>query len=139
MRRSSFDRPARVEMLPLIDVLFLLLAVFVYSMVAMVRAHAVPVDLPQLVSGETHDLSVVLVVSVEEDGTISVGGEELDLGAVGERLRERRAASPELSVVINADRDARHGTVTEILDAVRAAGQERVLIVGRPASGKTAD
>ena len=139
MRRSSFDRPARVEMLPLIDVLFLLLAVFVYSMVAMVRAHAIPVDLPQLVSGETHDLSVVLVVSVEEDGTISVGGEELDLGAVGERLRERRAASPELSVVINADRDARHGTVTEILDAVRAAGQERVLIVGRPASGKTAD
>lgn len=139
MRRSPFDRPARVEMLPLIDVLFLLLAVFVYSMVAMVRAHAVPVDLPQLVSGETHDLSVVLVVSVEEDGTISVGGEELDLAAVEERLRERRVASPELSVVINADRDARHGTVTEIFDAVRAAGQERVLIVGRPASGKTAD
>lgn len=139
MRRSPFDRPARVEMLPLIDVLFLLLAVFVYSMVAMVRAHAVPVDLPQLVSGETHDLSVVLVVSVEEDGTISVGGEELDLAAVEERLRERRVASPELSVVINADRDARHGTVTEIFDAVRAAGQERVLIVGRPADGKTAD
>lgn len=139
MRRSPFDRPARVEMLPLIDVLFLLLAVFVYSMVAMVRAHAVPVDLPQLISGETQDLSVVLVISVEEDGAISMGGEQLGLEEVAERLRERRAASPELSVVINADRDARHGTVTEIFDAVRAAGQQRVLIVGRPAGGETAD
>lgn len=139
MRRSNFDRPVRLEMLPLIDVIFLLLAVFVYSMVAMVRAHAVPVELPQLVSGAAHDLSVVLVVSVEPDGAISIGGEELRLEQVEDRLRERRETSPELSVVLNADREARHGTVTEIFDALRAAGQERVLIVGRSASAKPAE
>ncbi len=139
MRRSSFDRPARVEMLPLIDVLFLLLAVFVYSMLAMVRAHVVPVDLPQLVTGENRDLSVVLTISVEEDGAIAVGGEAVELDGLEERLRERRAGEPELSVVINADREARHGVVTEVFDRVRAAGQERVLIVGRPTGAATAE
>ena len=139
MRRSSFDRPARVEMLPLIDVLFLLLAVFVYSMLAMVRAHVVPVDLPQLVTGENRDLSVVLTISVEEDGAIAVGGEAVELDGLEERQRERRAGEPELSVVINADREARHGVVTEVFDRVRAAGQERVLIVGRPTGAATAE
>ena len=139
MRRSSFDRPARVEMLPLIDVLFLLLAVFVYSMLAMVRAHVVPVDLPQLVTGENRDLSVVLTISVEEDGTVAVGGEEVEFDELEDRLRERREGEPELSVVINADREARHGVVTEVFDRVRAAGQERVLIVGRPTGAATAE
>ena len=139
MRRSSFDRPARVEMLPLIDVLFLLLAVFVYSMLAMVRAHVVPVDLPQLVTGENRDLSVVLTISVEEDGTVAVGGEEVEFDELEDRLRERREGEPELSVVINADREARHGVVTEVFARVRAAGQERVLIVGRPTGAATAE
>jgi biopolymer transport protein ExbD len=139
MRRSSFDRPARVEMLPLIDVLFLLLAVFIYSMLAMVRAHVVPVELPQLATGENRDLSVVLTISIEENGALAVGGEEVELDVLEERLRERRAGEPELSVVINADREARHGVVTEVFDRVRAAGQERVLIVGRPTRAATAE
>jgi len=138
-RRSSFDRPARVEMLPLIDVLFLLLAVFVYSMLAMVRAHVVPVELPQLATGETRDLSVVLTISIEEDGELAVGGEKVGLDELEKRLRDRRAAEPELSVVINADREARHGVVTEVFDRVRAAGQERVLIVGRAVGGTKAE
>lgn len=138
MRRSRFDKPARVEMLPLIDVLFLLLAVFVYSMLAMVRSHVVPVDLPQLVTGEGKSLSVVLVISIEEDGAITVAGEEVDLAGLEKRLRERREAESDLQVVINADREARHGVVAEVFDRARAAGQERVLIVGRPVGHETA-
>ncbi len=133
MRRSAYDRPPRVELLPLIDVLFLLLAVFIYSMLAMVRAHVVPVDLPQLITGESRDLSVVLTISVEENGQVALGGEAIDLQALEGRLRSSREHTPELAVVINADRNARHGVVTEVFDRVRAAGQERVLIVGRPA------
>lgn len=132
MRRSCLERSTRVEMLPLVDVLFLLLAVFLYSMVAMVRAHVVPLDLPGLVTGETRDLSVVLAISVEADGALHMGGELVNLITLEERLRERRANETELSVVIHADREARHGVVTEVLDRVRAAGQERVFLVGRP-------
>ena len=132
MRRSCLERPARIEMLPLVDVLFLLLAVFLYAMVAMVRAHVVPLDLPALVTGETRDLSVVLAVSVEADGALHMGGEPVNLITLEERLRVRRASETELSVVIHADREARHGVVTEVLDRVRAAGLERVFLVGRP-------
>ena len=125
-------------MLPLIDVLFLLLAVFVYSMLAMVRSHVVPVDLPQLATGEEQSLNVVLVISIEREGAITVAGEEVDLAALEQRLRGRREAESELQVVINADREARYGLVAEVFDRVRAAGQERVLIVGRPVGDEPA-
>jgi len=122
-------------MLPLLDVIFLLLVVFVYSVVAMVRAHAVPVDLPVLATGEEVRPEAVLVVSVRADGTVLAGGEPLDGPSLAERVRALRAAAPELAVLLNADAGARHGDVAAALDRVREAGQERVLLVGIPADG----
>lgn len=134
MRRSPFDRPARIELLPLMDVIFLLLAVFVYSMLSMVRAHVIPVDLPGLVSGEARDLPAVLLISLDATGCVYLAGQETSLDRVQERLRERRAQEPELAVVLQADREARHGSVALVLDMLHAAGQERILLVGRPLS-----
>jgi len=121
--------------LPLLDVVFLLLIVLLYSVVAMVRAHAVPVDLPALATGEAPDLPAVLVVSVRADGTTLVGGEPMEGPALLEHVRALRAEAPELAVLLNADVAARHGDVARTLDRVRAAGQERVLLVGVPADG----
>lgn len=132
---GSWDRPARLEVLPLLDVVFLLVIVLLYSVVAMVRAHAVPVDLPALATGEVPDLPAMLVVSVQEDGTVFAGGEPVDGPALVERVRALRAQAPELAVLLNADAAARHGDVAGALDRVRAAGQERVFLVGVPADG----
>lgn len=131
IRRRGIAAP-RLEMMPLIDVVFLLLVVFIYSMVTMVRSYVIPVDLPQFGSGETRDLPTVLVVSLEKDGRLLVGGEEADLDAMKERVSMLRDANPELEVLVNADAAAPHGDVVRIFDRIRAAGQERVLIVGRP-------
>jgi biopolymer transport protein ExbD len=130
-RRGGIGAP-RLEMMPLIDVVFLLLVVFIYSMVTMVRSYVIPVDLPGFESGETRDLPTVLVVSLESDGRLTVGGEEADLEAVEEKVARLRDANPELEVLVNADAAARHGDVVRIFDRIRATGQERVLIVGRP-------
>ncbi|MDF1800607.1 MAG: biopolymer transporter ExbD [Planctomycetota bacterium] len=137
MRRSSYDRPARVELLPLLDVVFLLLAVLLFSMVTMVRSHVVPVDLPSLATGEARELAAVLVLSVEAGGQLSLAGEPIDTPALEAILRERRAAaSDDLAVMVHADREARHGDVTRVFDVLRAAGQERVFLVGKPGEGE---
>ena len=135
MREKAWERPPRLEMLPLLDVVFLLLVVFLYSVVAMVRAHAVPVDLPTLETGASLDLPSVLVVSVLRDGALLAGGEPVDGAQLAERVRALRAQAPDLAVLLNADADARHGDVALALDRVRAAGQERVFLVGVPADG----
>jgi biopolymer transport protein ExbD len=123
-----------VELLPLIDVVFLLLAVFLYSMVAMVRSHVVPVTLPSLTTGETRALPAVLVVSVDREGSLSVGGEGVRPEDLEDVVRLRRDAAADLAVVVNADREATHGDVTHVFDALRAIGQERVFLVGREAA-----
>ncbi len=125
-------RGPRLEMLPLIDVVFLLLVVFIYSMITMVRSYVIPVELPSLTSGETRDLPSVLVVSLEADGRLLVGGEEAALEGVKDRVATLREVNPELEVLVNADAAAPHGEVVRVFDRIRAAGQDRILIVGRP-------
>jgi len=135
MRRAAWNRSPRLEMMPLIDVVFLLLAVFIYAMVSMVRSYVLPVDLPTLATGEERDLPAVLVVSVERDGSLWVAGERARLPELVGRVRELRAREAGLSVLVNADAAARHGDVVRVFDCLRTAGQERVLIVGKPDDG----
>jgi len=130
-RRGQAGAP-RLEMLPLIDVVFLLLVVFIYSMLTMVRSYVIPVELPALGTGESRDLPSVLVVSLEKEGRLLVGGADAEIEGLKDHVAELRATNPELEVLVNADAAARHGDVVRVFDRIRAAGQDRVLIVGRP-------
>jgi len=134
MRERPWDRPPRLELLPLIDVMFLLLVVFVFSVLSMVRSWVLPVELPSIATGETDAPTSVLVVSVDARGGMFVAGESVDLPEIERRIAELRGASPDLAVLVNADARARHGDVVRLLDRVRAAGQHRVWVVGEPGS-----
>ncbi|QDU68567.1 biopolymer transport protein ExbD [Planctomycetes bacterium Pla86] len=120
-------------MLPLLDVVFLLLAVFLLSVVRMVRSYAVPVDLPAMATGVQADVPAVLLLGVDAQGRLFAAGEETTLAGLRERLRASLSADPELQVLLQADREARHGDVAELLDAVRAEGAGQVLLVAEPA------
>lgn len=137
MKRRHWDRPARVEMMPFIDVIFLLLVVFIYSMTTMVRSYVVPVELPALASGEFRDLSHVAVVTVEEDGALSLDRVKLPLDALVVSLRERAAADPDLKILLNASADARHGRVAAVLDRLRSADLAQVFLVAEEARSAT--
>ncbi len=128
LRARRPRRPVRVEVLPLIDVVFLLLAVLLLSMVRMVRASALPVELPQAASAEALEAATLLVVGVRADGRTYLAGDELDAAAIGERVRRALVAEPDLALLVQADRAARHGDVAELLDALRAAGAARVWV-----------
>lgn len=132
-RSNRMRRKARVEMLPLIDVLFLLLAVFLLSIARMVRSYSVPVDLPQARTGVEEQLEAVLLLSVDADGQAYVAGEALTLAEVREQVAERVAAEPDLQILLQADRGSQHGAVAEVLDAIREVGGGKVLLVSRRA------
>lgn len=134
--RRHRDRAPRLEMMPLIDVVFLLLVVFIFSMLTMVRSYVIPVELPRLSTGEVRDLASILVISVEPDGSLSLGGESVSTTDLLHSIEQRHAADPDLQVLINADRDARHGDVALVLDLVRAAGVGTVLLVAEPDDDK---
>ena len=117
---------ARIEIIPLIDIMFFLLAAFMLVSLSMVNLKGVKVNLPTATTATADSARNLARVSVDATGLIYlddqlVGNHELALG-----LSARRQDRPELRVLVSGDRDARHGDVIRALDLVRAAGIQQV-------------
>ena len=81
------ERKVRIEMLPLIDIVFLLLVFFIYAMLSMAVHRGLPVVLPTSTTAKI-EKHLLLSVTVKSDGTIYVDKEEVPLGLmpVGRKL-----------------------------------------------------
>ena len=98
--RTTLTEP-RLEMTPLLDVVFLLLTFFAFAMLVMVRADVVDVDLPVIdPSGTTASGPAPIVVSLTDDDRTAVNGEFLDNEAVPEAVTKAVAEQPEAPVVL---------------------------------------
>ncbi len=148
--RSTEDDSPIVELTPLIDVVFLLLIFFMVSSTFKDEAR-LAVDLPES-SAETSDqppqsLEVVLTA----DGRYFINGEplndadaesaELSVGVSIDLLKQHllRAAAgrSDPSVVISADRDARHGQVVALLEAARQLNYLKISFTAERGAGST--
>ncbi|MBX3744489.1 MAG: biopolymer transporter ExbD [Verrucomicrobiae bacterium] len=119
---------ARIEIIPLIDIMFFLLAAFMLVSLGMVNLKSVQVNLPTASAATaTPDLrGDFLNVSVDRSGALfldrtPVGPHELVL-----HLQSWRLTNDHARVFISGDQDARHGDVIRVLDWVRSAGIDRV-------------
>jgi biopolymer transport protein ExbD len=116
------NKKARVEMLPLIDVVFLLLVFFIYAMVSMVVHHGLKVDLPKAGSSQL-DSRDYLSITITDDNRILFGETETTLDAllplVSAQLEEKGSDTP---LYIEGDRSADLGIAITILDHLQKAG-----------------
>lgn len=116
-------KKARIEIIPLIDVIFFLLATFVLFTLSLNKIQSVPVDLPQAVTAPraaTEDDMVVLQIS--ESGTAYWNREPISTADIPRRLRDYKVTSPSPRVLISGDDKARYGDAILALDEVRKAG-----------------
>jgi len=121
---SGFDeRGARIEVIPLMDVVFLLLVFFIYAMFAMSVHRGVRVDLPRA-SGAAEPGDRV-VITLAADNLISLNGTpaSLDDAVIGAVELWRARATP---VLISADRQADIGPGIELLAKLKNGGVEAV-------------
>ena len=130
--RPSRKRP-RIDLLPMIDAIFLILVFFVVASLSMVDQRGLRVDLPRAAAGERPDQARV-DVTVKADGSLYLDKDPVDRGDLMPRLRRLISDAPELLVVVNADRKAEHGQVVEVMDSARRAGARALTIAIRPAS-----
>lgn len=121
----------RLEIMPLIDVIFLLLTFFIFSIAMMVRADALDVTLPSVAAGEAVERTEIVSVTVLADGSVRVLGEPVSGAELGERVAQ--LAGEGTRVLVATDERAASGALLRVLDALSAAGVENVGVVGRPA------
>ena len=117
---------ARIEIIPLIDIMFFLLAAFMLVSLSMVNLKSVKVNLPTATTATADAQRDLVNISVDKAGlaylnTKPVGPNELALG-----LAALAKTNAEVRVFISGDQDARHGDVIRVLDIVRGTGIEKV-------------
>lgn len=137
--RSGYEgRKARLEMISLMDVMFLILVFFVYSVFSLSARRGIRVDLPGAPGPRQRGRPVV--VTLAADGSLYLDKTALDGETLLRETLARRAASG-APVLIRADRAAGFGIAVELLQKLRGAGVSNVTfqVAGRPpATGATA-
>jgi biopolymer transport protein ExbD len=131
----SESAEARIEIIPLIDIMFFLLAAFMLVSLSMVNLKSVKVNLPTATTSTSETKKDFVNISVNKTGDAfldkkPVGDNELVTGLIA-----MQKINPALRVFISGDRDARHGRIIHVLDLVRAAGIDKVAFEIKPQTG----
>jgi biopolymer transport protein ExbD len=115
-------KKARIEIIPLIDIMFFLLASFMMVSLSQVHMKGIKVNLPSGVSGQTQTKREYISVSVDKDGHYFFDKDEVKDEELMSRLRKVHDSAPEAKVFVRGDRDSVHLNVTHALDMIRASG-----------------
>lgn len=118
-------KKARIEMLPMIDCVFLLLVFFIYAMLSMAVHRGLPVNLPASKTVKI-DKKLVLTVTIKADGSIFVDKEPVELERVTTVLQAKATGQEEAGVLLFADRNLAYQSLFEVLDRIRQAGLNRI-------------
>ena len=128
-RRES--EKVRIEVIPMIDIVFFLLVFFMISTLSMTVNRSLPVDLPKAASTQ-QELGETANLTVTKDGALFLNKEPVTLQEMAPKLKAELAKVPELFVVISADDHTSHGTIVDVIDEMRLAGVSRLAIAVNP-------
>ena len=113
---------ARIEIIPLIDIMFFLLASFMMVSLSQVHMKGMKVNLPTGQSGETQSKKDYISVSVDKDGHAFFDKTEMDYDKLLVTLRKVYAENPDAKVFVRGDADTVHGNIIRVLELLRASG-----------------
>jgi biopolymer transport protein ExbD len=125
---------ARIEIIPLIDIMFFLLASFMLVSLSMVNMKGVKVNLPTATTATNETKKDFITVTVDKAGLAYLDAKPVGDHELVQALSAKHQVDATLRVFINGDQDSRHGDMMRVLDLVRSAGIEKVAFETREAS-----
>jgi biopolymer transport protein ExbD len=123
---------ARIEIIPLIDIMFFLLASFMLVSLNLASAKSVKVSLPVAQTGDPENKPDTISISIDASGGIYLDKRPIGSNELQAELASRHALDSKARVVISGDTNARHGAIIAVLDRVRSAGIQTVAFSTRP-------
>ncbi|QQE66203.1 biopolymer transporter ExbD [Leptolyngbya sp. BL0902] len=140
MKVDLLDSPkedVRLEIIPMIDVIFCILTFFILAAVGLTRQQAISLDLPsaqtgQPLPGQMGSMGDRLYVSVDDLGQVYLDQQPVSIDLLYDVLLQFSQVNPNGLMVLYAARDARYEDVVGVLDILRSVGGERVALATLP-------
>ena len=126
---------ARIEIIPLIDIMFFLLASFMMVSLSQTHMKGIKVALPSTQAPPPTQVKDYVSIRIGAGNAVSFDGQYVQDDQIMSQLYRLHEANPGIKVSISAEGMARHGDVITILDKVRRAGIQKVGYQIRAASG----
>lgn len=121
---------ARIEIIPLIDIIFFLLATFIMVSLSMTKNQGVQVALPTAVSasslGDQQEMEKAVTLSVTVKGDLFFNKEKITIAQLPMKLQTLKSTARDPKVIINSDGGADFKHVVAVLDEVRKIGISKV-------------
>ncbi|MBC6418495.1 MAG: biopolymer transporter ExbD [Prochloron sp. SP5CPC1] len=129
---SVRSEEARIEILPLIDVIFCILVFFILAAVGISRQQGIDLDLPKA-STASATLQEMLVVSLDDEGNVYVEEKQIyTQNQLFRQLSQYFITNPNGVIALNASRKVDYNEVVELLDMLRLVGGDRVALSTSP-------
>lgn len=119
-------RKARIEIIPLIDIMFFLLACFMLVSLSMTQMRGMKVTLPGVASATPENKSDFHAITIDALGHLYLEKDEMSREKLIEQVKALAIANPEARFYIRADENATHGEVVRVLDSIKQAGIQKV-------------
>jgi biopolymer transport protein ExbD len=129
--KSSGALGAVIDVTSLIDVMFVLVLFFLVT-ATFVKDTGIVVRRPAAVTNDGA-ATESLRISVASSGAVYVDGKPMELGELGQRVRQHTIERPAAGVIVVADEALGSGRLVAVIDAARLAGAKDVALATRPA------
>jgi len=130
------DQEIRIELTPLIDVIFCILIFFILAAVGFSRQQAITLNLPKASTG-TSQMREMLVVSLDSRGQLYLEKQPVSQVQLYSAVKNYHSLNPTGLMVLNASQEVRYSQVVQVLDMLKEVGGERVALATLPGKSNT--
>ena len=130
------QRQTRLEIIPLIDIMFFLLASFMMVSLQMQKVRVLKAGLPTATLATSTTKPDMINLSVDQYGGVSVDRKQVSFSDLLTLLTNRYSLNTNVPVYITGNRDTTHGSIIYVLDFVKRAGIPRVAIAVKAEPGR---
>ena len=125
MKIKVYPKKPRIELIPLLDMIFIVLVCFVYTFLSMTIQRGLHLDLPKADASQKNQITY-LNISLSYKGDLYVDDKKVDRNQLKNEIKRHIIIDPNIKVLLSADKNVVYENVVDIIDLLKQSGIAKV-------------
>lgn len=130
-KRAKVDEEASIDMTPMLDIVFIMLIFFIVS-TSFLREKGIEINKPKPSTNNQAPSKPPIFIEVNDAGEIWMDKRLVDVARVGANIERLLAKNGSETVIVKAGKQAKHGLVVKVMDAVKMANDNLKISIANP-------